>query len=173
VLGGYAGYAGNIGNSNGTKGTGTSINGPAQAGAGGGGYYGGQAPGTSNGSGGTSYIGGVTSSSGVTAATIAGNASMPNPSGGTMTGKTGNGYVRITSHFSPVKITMGTDALIEKQYSQEGLYSVTLEPGKYLLEVWGASGGSLSGAPGGKGGLKPPGHACSAKKYSAISSFLD
>ena len=152
VLGGYAGYAGNIGNSNGTKGTGTSINGPAQAGAGGGGYYGGQAPGTSNGSGGTSYIGGVTSSSGVTASTIAGNTSMPNPSGGTMTGKTGNGYVRITSHFSPVKITMGTDASIEKQYSQEGLYSVTLEPGKYLLEVWGASGGSLSGAPGGKGG---------------------
>ncbi len=43
------------------------------------------------GGGGSGYIGGVTSGQ-----TIAGNASMPNPSGGTITGKTGNGYARIT-----------------------------------------------------------------------------
>jgi hypothetical protein len=28
--------------------------------------------------------------------TIAGNASMPNPAGGTMTGRSGNGYAKIT-----------------------------------------------------------------------------
>ncbi len=61
-------------------------------GGGGGGYYGGG--GGKNhygGGGGSSYIGGVTGGS-----TSAGNASMPNPSGGTMTGNSGNGYARIS-----------------------------------------------------------------------------
>jgi hypothetical protein len=33
---------------------------------------------------------------------IAGNQSMPNPSGGTMTGRTGNGYARITYEYRPI-----------------------------------------------------------------------
>jgi hypothetical protein len=64
-----------------------------QGGGGGGGFYGGGAGGVAGGAGGggSSYIGGVSGGS-----TIAGNASMPNPAGGTMTGNTGHGYVRIT-----------------------------------------------------------------------------
>lgn len=71
--------------------------------AGGGGYYGGgasnastSANGNSGGGGGSGYIGGVTSSYGITATTIAGNEEMPNPDGGTMIGRTGDGYARIT-----------------------------------------------------------------------------
>lgn len=61
-------------------------------GGGGGGYYGGGGGSYANGGGGgSSYIGGVTSSQ-----TIAGNASMPNPSGGTEVGHYMAGYARIT-----------------------------------------------------------------------------
>lgn len=67
-------------------------------GGGGGGYYGGGGA-TSDGSlvddkgggGGSGFIGGVTEGE-----IFAGNQSIPNPSGGTMTGKSGNGYARIT-----------------------------------------------------------------------------
>ncbi|MDD2304424.1 MAG: glycine rich domain-containing protein [Prolixibacteraceae bacterium] len=64
-----------------------------QGGGGGGGYFGGGAGSHRGGAGagGSSYIGGVTSG-----VTYAGNASMPNTSGGTMTGNTGYGYARIT-----------------------------------------------------------------------------
>ncbi|MCK9338528.1 MAG: glycine-rich protein [Bacteroidales bacterium] len=67
-------------------------------GGGGGGWYGGASPSGSEslgadgggGSGGSGYIGGVNNGQ-----TIAGNQSMPNPAGGTMTGREGNGYARI------------------------------------------------------------------------------
>jgi len=64
-----------------------------QGGGGGGGYYGGGAGGQAGGGGGggSSYIGGVSSGT-----TIAGNASMPDPDGGTMTGREGNGLVVIS-----------------------------------------------------------------------------
>jgi len=64
-----------------------------QGGGGGGGYYGGGAGGQAGGGGGggSSYIGGVSSSE-----TIAGNATMPDPDGGTMTGRAGNGLVIIS-----------------------------------------------------------------------------
>jgi hypothetical protein len=62
------------------------------SGGGGGGYYGGGIGNNSTGGGGGSgYIGGVTSST-----TIAGNASMPDPDGGTMTGREDNGLVVIS-----------------------------------------------------------------------------
>ncbi|MDP6949316.1 MAG: PilC/PilY family type IV pilus protein, partial [Arenicellales bacterium] len=61
-------------------------------GGGGGGYWGGKVGDNSTGGGGGSgYIGGVTSGQ-----TIAGNSSMPAPGGGTMTGRSGHGYVEIT-----------------------------------------------------------------------------
>ena len=64
----------------------------AGGGAGGGGYYGGGGGGYSEGGGGgSSYIGGVSSGG-----TTAGNASMPNPDGGTMTGREGNGVIIIS-----------------------------------------------------------------------------
>jgi hypothetical protein len=59
---------------------------------GGSGYWGGGASGSGMaGGGGSGYVGGVTSST-----NTAGTASMPNPDGGTMTGRSGNGYLRIT-----------------------------------------------------------------------------
>jgi hypothetical protein len=61
-------------------------------GGGGGGYWGGGGGGCGMGAGGGSgYVGGVLSST-----LTAGNATMPNPSGGTMTGRTGDGIARIT-----------------------------------------------------------------------------
>jgi len=62
------------------------------SGGGGGGYYGGGIGNNSTGAGGGSgYIGGVSS-----AETIAGNLTIPNPDGGTMTGRAGNGLVVIS-----------------------------------------------------------------------------
>jgi fibronectin-binding autotransporter adhesin len=83
----------------------------AGGGGGGGGYYGGGGGVStvdhgqgwaSAGGGGSGYIGGVTSGS-----TIAGNASMTNPAGGTMTGNSGNGYARISIEES-TSFTAGT-----------------------------------------------------------------
>lgn len=62
---------------------------------GGGGFYGGGGAGVGmSPGGGSGYVGGVTSS-----IITAGNASMPNPAGGNMIGRSGNGYVRITYSF--------------------------------------------------------------------------
>jgi hypothetical protein len=92
--------AGGGGGNNGSQGTAGSLGLGGNAGhaygfsegGGGGGYYGGGASGTGMGSGGGSgYVGGVLSST-----LTAGNATMPNPSGGTMTGNSGNGVARIT-----------------------------------------------------------------------------
>jgi hypothetical protein len=65
-----------------------------QGGGGGGGYYGGGAGAYAGGGGGggSGYIGGVTNSP----ETIAGNATMPDPDGDTMTGREGNGLVVIS-----------------------------------------------------------------------------
>ncbi len=71
-------------------------------GGGGGGYFGGGGGGCGMGAGGGSgYVGGVT-----TTTLTAGNAIMPNPSGGTMTGRTGNGFVRITYAYTPGTISL-------------------------------------------------------------------
>jgi hypothetical protein len=59
---------------------------------GGGGYFGGGGAGIGmSPGGGSGYVGGVTAST-----ITAGNASMPNPAGGNMVGRSGNGYIRIT-----------------------------------------------------------------------------
>lgn len=98
---------------NGTGGNGVSWGGgnsSSHGGPGGGGYFGG-AGGSScafAGGGGSGYVGGVTSANGVTAQTIAGNATIPGTSGGTTVGRAGNGYAKITSMFSPVTITNGS-----------------------------------------------------------------
>jgi|GEM_PF-289527 len=82
--------AGGAGQGPGTLGQGGHKSG--DGGGGGGGYYGGGASyNDDGGGGGSSYIGGV-----MNGVTIAGNASMPNPNGGTMTGNTGNGKIKIT-----------------------------------------------------------------------------
>ena len=99
------GTAGNNGYNatNGSSGTGgnASYGNAWGSGGGGGGYYGGgggsmtQPHGagySAGGGGGSGYIGGVSNSP----ETIAGNATMPDPDGGTMTGREGNGLVIIS-----------------------------------------------------------------------------
>ncbi len=95
--GGSSGLYGTVG-APGTQSSGYSLGvgetNSSDAAGGGGGYWGGYNGGGGtggSGGGGSAYTGGVTSGT-----MIAGNASMPNPSGGNMTGHSGNGYARIT-----------------------------------------------------------------------------
>jgi len=74
--------------------------------------------------------------------TIVGTSTMPNPNGGTMTGRAGHGFARITA---------------VQEYSFSSRCRAELLPsGQYLLEAWGAQGGSwVGGNPqiaGGNGG---------------------
>jgi len=90
AVGNSSGSCGKTAGSLGVGGDGTGSS--AGGGGGGGGYYGGGGGGYNEGGGGGSgYIGGVSN-----AETIAGNASMPNPDGGTMTGREGNGLIIIS-----------------------------------------------------------------------------
>lgn len=136
---------------------------------GGGGWYGGGYGGThGGGSGGSGYV--LTESSYKPSgyalgsqyylsdtSMIAGNASMPSPNGGLQLGQAGNGYVRITAQFTAVKITAksGDTEYNEGQvlnYSYSGsIQTVTLLPGTYRVEAWGAQGGNAYGHQGGKG----------------------
>lgn len=101
--------AGGVGGSNGgVAGSGTSGSGGAGvihgygSGGGGGGYFGGGGGGTGMGAGGGSgYVGGVTNTT-----LTAGSASMPNPAGGTMTGRTGNGYAKITYTWATSNVSL-------------------------------------------------------------------
>jgi hypothetical protein len=87
--GGSQTAGGTGGNGNGSLGQGGNHTG--DGGGGGGGYYGGSAgSGDNGGGGGSSYIAGVTNGT-----TIAGSLSMPNPSGGAMTGNAAAGVVRV------------------------------------------------------------------------------
>jgi len=89
--GGAAGTA-NGGATNGSLGQGgASSNSFTGSSGGGGGYFGGGAAGGGMASGGGSgYVGGVTATT-----LTAGNASMPDPNGGTVVGREGNGFARI------------------------------------------------------------------------------
>lgn len=71
-------------------------------GGGGGGYYGGGGGGCGMGAGGGSgYVGGVT-----TTTLTAGNATLPDPSGGTITGRSGNGIVRVTYPYAAPTLSL-------------------------------------------------------------------
>lgn len=139
--GGYGNYA------SGTLGKGA--DGP-RAGAGGGYYgggvsYGGSTTSGAMGGGGSGYIGGV--SFGLT---LAGNESMPNPNGGTMTGKTGHGYARITlvedeygNRHNAFWSNVTTNTPVTLSYTGSVQTYTAPHTGEYLLEVWGAQGGNL------------------------------
>ena len=113
------------------------------------------------------------------AKTIAGNTSFPSPSGTSETGHSGNGYCRITViecnstalygklNGSMKKATsiyfkmnnkiygIGADnsSNTNMNFSYTGsVQTATLDPGKYILECWGAQGGSYSSYSGGYGG---------------------
>ena len=113
------------------------------------------------------------------AKTIAGNTSFPSPSGTSEIGHSGNGYCRITViecnstalygklNGSMKKATsiyfkmnnkiygIGADnsSNTNMNFSYTGsVQTATLDPGKYILECWGAQGGSYSSYSGGAGG---------------------
>ncbi len=118
-------------------------------GGGGGGYYGGGggialvchdcSPGgfAGGGGGGSSYFGGVTNGS-----TTAGNASMPNPSGGTMTGNAGDGFARITVLEATV-FTAGTQTGEISITGEVDVSSIDAAPGAYDISM-GTSTGNVS-----------------------------
>lgn len=113
------------------------------------------------------------------AKTIAGNTSFTSPSGISETGHSGNGYCRITvieckntALYAKVNNSLkkatsiyfkmnnkiygiGADnsSNTNMNFSYTGsVQTATLDPGKYILECWGAQGGSYSSYNGGAGG---------------------
>ena len=97
--------AGGAGGSNGSNGTAGTLGNGGNAGyafslgdsGGGGGYYGGGASGSGmGGGGGSGYVGGVT-----TTTLTAGNLTMPDPTSGSTTGRSGNGFAKITYTYAP------------------------------------------------------------------------
>ncbi|NBP29730.1 MAG: hypothetical protein EBV23_09160, partial [Flavobacteriia bacterium] len=112
--------AGGAGNAAGALGQGGNKNG--DGGGGGGGYYGGGAAfNDDGGGGGSSFVGGVLAGN-----TIAGNASMPNPNGGNMTGNAGNGYVRPGGQSgSTITVTPNTTTTYTATYTVAGCPPVT------------------------------------------------
>ena len=109
------------------------------------------------------------------AKTIAGNNSFISPTGSSETGHFGNGYCRITViecnstalyakvnnslkkatsiYFKMNNKIYGIGADNSSNFSYTGsVQTATLDPGKYILECWGAQGGSYSSYSGGAGG---------------------
>lgn len=113
------------------------------------------------------------------AKTIAGNTSFTSPTGSSETGHSGNGYCRITvieckntALYTRINNSMkkatsiyfkmnnkiygiGADnsSNTNMNFSYTGsVQTATLDPGKYILECWGAQGGSYSSYSGGYGG---------------------
>lgn len=78
------------------------------------------------------------------AATMAGNTPFPAPSGGTETGHSGHGYAKITC--VAISQTAGSSMIFNYTGAEQ---SVTLPPGSYFLECYGAQGGSSNGGKGG------------------------
>lgn len=85
------------------------------------------------------------------AQTIAGNQSFPSPTGGTETGHSGNGYVRITKLIDVIYLTHANNDIMDFNYTGS-TQSKTLKPGTYTIECWGGQGGTYSGCIGGYGG---------------------
>lgn len=84
------------------------------------------------------------------AQTIAGNQSFSSPTGGTETGHSGNGYVRITKLTDVIYLTHANNDIMDFNYTGS-TQSKTLKPGTYTIECWGGQGGTYSGYIGGYG----------------------
>lgn len=85
------------------------------------------------------------------AQTIAGNQSFPSPTGGTETGHSGNGYVRITKLTDVIYLTHANNDIMDFNYTGS-TQSKILKPGTYTIECWGGQGGTYSSYIGGYGG---------------------
>lgn len=85
------------------------------------------------------------------AQTIAGNQSFSSPTGGTETGHSGNGHVKITKLSDVIYLTHANNNIMDFNYTGS-IQSKTLKPGTYTIECWGGQGGTYSGYIGGYGG---------------------
>ena len=85
------------------------------------------------------------------AQTIAGNQSFSSPTGGTETGHSGNGYVKITKLSDVIYLTHAKNNIMDFNYTGS-VQSKTLKPGTYTIECWGGQGGTYSSYIGGYGG---------------------
>ena len=85
------------------------------------------------------------------AQTIAGNQSFPSLTGGTETGHSGHGYVRITKLTNIIYLTHAKNNIMDFNYTGS-VQSKTLKPGTYTIECWGGQGGTYSSYIGGYGG---------------------
>ena len=150
----------------GTFGIGGNGSGSSEGGSGGGGgWYGGGGAGYTGGSsGGSGYVYTSATASNYpsgcllnssyylsNAQTIAGNQSFPSPTGGTETGHSGNGYVRITKLTNIIYLTHAKNDIMDFNYTGS-VQSKTLKPGTYTIECWGGQGGTYSSYIGGYGG---------------------
>lgn len=97
--------------------------------------------------GGSGYINPVLKNSNL----IAGDQSFPSPTGGTETGHSGNGYVRITKLTDIIYLTHAKNDIMDFNYTGS-VQSKTLKPGTYTIECWGGQGGSYNSYIGGYGG---------------------
>lgn len=103
-----------------------------ECGGGGGGYYGGYSATAENyaGGGGSGYL----NLSLTDAETIDGDNTMTNPSGGTMTGREGNGYARITPYYQgvcesePVAVTITVNCTSTMTYDANGGSGTMTDP---------------------------------------------
>lgn len=133
----------------GQGGTGADTSNYAAGTGGGGGYYGGQGGGS--GCGGATGGGGSSYATGSNVQKLSGNQTFKSPSGVNETGHSGNGYARITVVGSGTIVT--NKMANPKTFNYTGnVQSVTLDAGKYKLEVWGAQGAYQSGYTSGYGG---------------------
>ncbi len=71
---------------------------------------------------------------------IDGNSTMPNPSGGTMVGRAGNGYARITR--------LSDGKVYNFDYTGSPQTFTIPSSGKYSIECWGAAGGDTASPVG-------------------------
>ena len=133
-------------------------------GGGGGGYYGGSTGEGKAGGGGSSYISGHKGCAApkekvfINTSMIAGDHTMPDPeNNGTIVGKSGNGYAKITligKGTYSLYTYNGTDQQYsgtERQIAATEQVFTALKTGYYKIESWGAQGGGTNGN-GGKGG---------------------
>ena len=150
----------------GTFGIGGNGSGSSEGGSGGGGgWYGGGGAGYTGGSsGGSGYVYTSATASNYpsgcllnsayylsNAQTIAGNQSFSSPTGGTETGHSGNGHVKITKLSDVIYLTHAKNDIMDFNYTGS-VQSKTLKPGTYTIECWGGQGGTYSSYIGGYGG---------------------
>ncbi len=114
---------------------GTGSGNSAGGGGGGGGYYGGGGGGfVDGGGGGSSYVALLGS-----VVNTRGDSSMPNPAGGTMTGNSGNGLVRITYPNAPTPDTFSSNQATPTNSSSNFSFSMT-----FSAQVTGLSNSDFS-----------------------------